>query len=50
MNSLGAQEAAPWPVAGGREGGLSPEAAIVEGGEKRRNREDIDAVAPVSAG
>ena len=44
MNSLGAQEAAPWPVAGGREGGLSPQAAIVEGGEKRCNREDIDAV------
>jgi len=31
-------------VAGGREGGLSPEATIVEGGKKRGNRKDIDAV------
>ena len=43
-DSLSAQEAEPWPVAGGCEGGLSPEAAIVEGGKKRGNRKDIDAV------
>ena len=43
-DSLSAQEAGPWPVAGGREGGLSPEATIVEGGKKRGNRKDIDAV------